>query len=157
MDPLRSTFVAGVAATGAFVVALVVTGVVVGGTRLFVFSTIAGLCAIGGPPYCALNSPAAVALTALAFLALFVVAWPLVFAAWTWALPGESGVAHGVTFTLVLWAGYAVTVVYGVSFGSGSLAGNAGLLAAALVSYLVYGAVLGGTYDYVAAHRTLME
>lgn len=157
MDPLRSAFVAGAVAAVGFVAALLATGLVVGGDSLFVFSTVTGLCAIGGPPYCAPDSSTTVALTALAFVALFVVAWPLVFAAWTWGLPGESGVVHGISFALLVWVGYAATVFYGVSFGSGSLAGNTGLLAATLVSYLVYGVVLGGTYDYVAGHRTLME
>lgn len=157
MDPLRSAFVAGVVATAALVAALLAAGPLVGGTRLFVFSTVASLCVLGGPPYCALNSPMAVVLTAGAFLALFAVAWPLVFAAWTWGLPGESGIAHGVVFGVVVWSGYAATVVYGVSFGSGSVTGSAGLLAATLTAYLLYGLVLGGTYDYVADHRTLFE
>ncbi|MFC3477298.1 DUF6789 family protein [Halobacterium litoreum] len=155
MDPVESSLAAGAVATVAFAAALFAAGELLGGGGLFVFATLSALCELGGPQYCAPDSATSVALTLAAFALLFAVAWPLFFAAVTWGLPGQSGIAHGVAFAVVLWTGYAVTAAYGIGFGGETLAGDAPLLAATFVAYVVYGVVLGGGYDFLAHHRTL--
>lgn len=157
MDPVRSSLLAGVAATAVFVVLLAVAGPLTGESGLFVVETLSSLCELGGPQYCEPGSATEGALTVAAFLALFALAWPLFFAGFTWGLPGSSGVAHGAVFGAVLWTGYLVTVLYGVGLAGVSLSASLPALAAALVAYLGYGAVLGGGYDYLAEHRTLLD
>nr|WP_217353085.1 DUF6789 family protein [Haloprofundus sp. MHR1] len=84
-------------------------------------------------------------------------AWPLLFGGFTWGLPGESGVAHGAVFGLILWSGYVVGALLGVFVGTETVAEDLPLLAVTLVSYLIYGLVLGGGYDYLADHRTFLS
>ncbi|RLM53970.1 hypothetical protein DVK02_11120 [Halobellus sp. Atlit-31R] len=157
MDPVRSSLAGGVAATAVLLVFLLALDVVLGGTNLFVFATFTSLCAVGGPPYCELGSPAATLLTYTWFALLFAVAWPLLFGGFTWGLPGESGIAHGLAFGLVLWSGYVVVVLFSIGFGGESLAENLPFLTVTLLSYLVYGIVLGGGYDHFAHHRTFLS
>lgn len=111
MDVTRSSLGAGVAATATLLLSLVVLDWVFAGTSPVLFATFTGLCAVGGPPYCELGSPTAALLTYVWFALLFAVAWPLLFGGFTWGLPGESGLLHGLLFGVVLWTGYAVVVV----------------------------------------------
>jgi len=157
MDPVRSSLLAGVAATATFVVLLVVTGAFVGESGLFVLEMLSSLCEIGGPQYCEPGSATQGALTVVAFLLLFALAWPLFFAGFTWGLLGSTGVSHGAAFGVVLWSGYVITVLYGVGLAGVSLSASLPALAAALVAYLGYGGVLGAGYDYLAEHRTLLD
>ncbi|MFC6973917.1 DUF6789 family protein [Halomicroarcula sp. GCM10025709] len=157
MDPVRSGLAGGAAATGVLLLFLLTVDLALGGTNLFVLTTFASLCTIGGPPYCQLGSVTATLLTGIVFLSLFVVAWPLLFTGFTWGLPGESGAVHGVMFGAVIWLGYAATVWIAVFRGWEELSATLPILAAMLLAYLVYGLVLGGVYDRLAAHRTLMS
>jgi hypothetical protein len=157
MDPVRSCLGGGLAATAVATVVLVVVDFLLGGAELFAFTTLSGVCVIAGEPYCGSGTLTAALLRYFWFALLFVVAWPLLFAGFTWGLPGESGVAHGAVYGLVLWAGYAVVVAYGIGLGGESVAENVPLLAVTLVTYLVYGVVLGGGYDYLAGHRTFLS
>ena len=156
MDPVRSSLVGGVAGTAVLSAVLALADVALGGTGVFVSATFTSLCAVGGPPYCQLASPTATALTLVWYLALYAVAWPLLFAGFTWGLPGESGPAHGAAFGLVLWVGFLVVVVFDVVRAGASVTGGLVVLVAALVAYLAYGLVLGGVYDRLAAHRTFL-
>jgi hypothetical protein len=155
MEPVRSTLGGGVVATVVLTVLLLIGDVLLGGYDLFVFATVENLCAIG-PPICLTGSPTATLLTYLVYLLLFVVAWPLFFAGFTWGLPGESGATHGFVFSLVLWTGYAITIVYAVEFGNRTLAEGLPLLLVTLIAYLGYGFVLGGVYARLAGHRTFL-
>ncbi|MHB9286405.1 DUF6789 family protein [Halobacteriales archaeon Cl-PHB] len=157
MDPVRSSIGAGVVASVVVSVLLLVGEFLVPEASLFTFSTLRSLCVIGGPPYCEAGGTGAFVLRAVVYLALFVVAWPLLFAGFTWGLPGESGTTHGGVYGVFLWAGYLVAVVYGVGYGGGRIVDQIPLVTAALVAYLVYGLVLGSVYDHLAAHRTLMS
>ncbi|GGN99983.1 MULTISPECIES: DUF6789 family protein [Haloarcula] len=156
MDPVRSSLVAGVAATAVLTAFLLLAGVVFDGTTLLVLATFTSLCAVGGPPYCELGSPTATALTAVWFLALFALAWPLLFAGFTWGLPGESGPTHGVVFGLVLSTGYLAAALVGLGPASQVARPDVGLLLVTVLAYVLYGVVLGGAYDYLAEHRTLL-
>lgn len=153
MGPVRSSLGGGIIAAFTLLVFLLVADFLLAGTRVFV--TFTSLCAIRGPPYCELGSPTAAVLTYLWFGLLFAVAWPLLFAAITWGLPGESGLSHGVVFGLVLWSGYVVVVLLEVGRGE-PLAENLPVLVVTLLAYVVYGSVLGGGYDYLAGHRTFL-
>lgn len=157
MEIVRSSVVGGIAATAVLTALLLVSDSLIGGTSPFVFATFMSLCAIGGPPYCEPNSLMATALTFLSFLALFALAWPLFFGAFTWGLPGESGLTHGAVFGLVLYMGYIGTVLYGIGIGGETVAENLPMLAVMLLAYLTYGLVLGGVYDHFAAHRTFLS
>jgi len=157
MDPVRSSIAGGIVATIVLLVFLLVADFLLGGLNLFVFATFTSLCAVGGPPYCALESATATLLTYLWFGLLFAVAWPLLFAGFTWGLPGESGLAHGAVFGLVLWAGYVVLVLYGIGLGGQTFGENLPMLVVTLIAYLVYGLVLGGVYDTLAEHRTFLS
>jgi len=149
MDPVRSSLAGGIAATGALAAFLVGVDLVTGG-NVFALAAFTAPCALVGPPYCSATSATATALTAVWFLALFVVAWPLLFAGFTWGLPGESGATHGAVFGLILAAGY---LVRGLStFGPGTV-----VVVLIVLAYVVYGVVLGSVYDRLAAHRTLLE
>jgi hypothetical protein len=154
VDPVRSSIGGGVAATAVLTVFLLALDLLFGGANPFVFATFTSLCAVGGQPYCELGSPTAAVLTFLWYVVLFAVAWPLFFGGFTWALPGESGVTHGVIFGLVLWAGYAVVVLYGIGMGGPPVGGDLPMQLVTLVAYLVYGVVLGSVYDRLAEHRT---
>jgi hypothetical protein len=156
MEIVRSSIVGGIAATGVLTVFLLVADSLLAGTNLFVLATFMSLCAIGGPPYCEPGGLMAAALTFVSFLALFALAWPLLFAGFTWGLPGKSGLTHGVIFGLVLWTGYVGTVLYGIGTGGETLAASLPLLVVMLSAYLVYGLVLGGVYDRLAGHRTFL-
>lgn len=156
MDPVRASIGGGVAATAVLTAFLLGVDALVGRSGLFVFTTFTSLCAIGGPPYCTLGSVSSVLLTFVAFVALFTVAWPLLFGGFTWALPGESGFVHGTVFGLILWIGYAVGIVVGLDAG-GVVGADLLLLESTLLGYLLYGLVLGGTYDRLAGHRTFMS
>lgn len=156
MDIVRSSIVGGLLATGVLLVFLLVADFVLAGTNLFVFATFTGLCAIGGPPYCTLGSPTAIAMTFVTFGLLFGVAWPLLFGGFTWGLPGESGAAHGAIFGVVLWIGYAAVVFVGISIFREPIVEDLGILGVALMAYLLYGTVLGVSYDYFADHRTFL-
>ena len=153
MEPVRSGLYGGAVATVVLLVVLLVADFLLAGTNLFVFATFTGLCAVGGPPYCELGSLTATAMTGVVVVALFAFAWPLLFAGFTWGLPGESGVAHGAVFGVVLWLGYAAIGWVGL----GPLRASWPILVAMLVAYLVYGIVLGGVYDRLASHRTLLD
>jgi len=155
MKPLQSSVVSGVVATAILTVYLLVVDYLLGGFNLFVFATFTSLCALGGPPYCEVGTPLAAGLTYLWFFVLFAVAWPILFAGFTWGLPGESGLAHGVVYGFILWGGYLVVVVAGIGRGESTVAGSVPLLALTLVGYLLYGLVLGGAYDHFAEHRAL--
>ncbi|MFC6835581.1 DUF6789 family protein [Halomarina ordinaria] len=157
MDPIRSTIGGGIAATAVLLTLLLTLDAVLPGAEPLVFATFTGLCSIGGPPYCALASGTAFALTLLVFVALFAFAWPLLFAGFTWGLPGESGATHGLVFSFVLWLGYAAGVWIAVWRGWETLAQDVPLLAVTLFAYLVYGFVLGSGYDYLAGHRTFLD
>jgi len=157
MDPVRSSIGGGFAATAALTGLLLVGDALVGGPTLFLFATFTSLCAVGGPPYCELGTTTAAGLTGFWFVALFAVAWPLLFGGFTWGLPGESGHVHGAVFGVVLWAGYAVTVVAVIGRYGGTFAENVPLLTGTLLAYLVYGLVLGSVYDRLAAHRTFLS
>lgn len=157
MDPTRSSIVGGAAAAAVLTIFLLVADLLLSGTNLFVFATFLSLCATGGSPYCVLGTPMAAAATFLWFLALFVVAWPLLFAGFTWGLPGESGLGHGAVFGLILWAGYVVVVLYGIALLGETFAEDLPYLLITLLAYLVYGLVLGGVYGYVPEHRTFLS
>ncbi|WP_117594505.1 DUF6789 family protein [Haloprofundus halophilus] len=157
MGPIRSSLGAGVVATVVLLVFLFAADVLLPGTEPFVFATFTSLCAVGGPPYCGLGTLTATLLTYLWFGLIFAVAWPLLFGGFTWGLPGESGVAHGAVFGLILWSGYVVGALLGVFVGTETVAEDLPLLAVTLVSYLIYGLVLGGGYDYLADHRTFLS
>ncbi|WP_225336211.1 DUF6789 family protein [Halomicrobium urmianum] len=157
MEPVRSALGGGVAATIALTVFLLALDVFLQGTNLFVFATFTSLCAVGGPPYCEAGSTTAAAITFFWFLALYVIAWPLLFAGFTWGLPGESGFAHGVVYGLILWSGYGITVIYEMGLGGETLAENLPMLVITVVAYLIYGLVLGGGYDHLAGHRTFLS
>ncbi|MBX0297362.1 DUF6789 family protein [Haloarcula nitratireducens] len=157
MDPVRSSLGGGVAATLALLVFLLVADLFLAGTNLFVVATFTSLCAVGGPPYCELGSLTATLLTFIWFGLLFAVAWPLLFAGFTWGLPGETGLAHGAVFGLFLWAGYVVVSLLNVLVGYTTILEDLPLLIVTLLAYLVYGLVLGGVYDYLAEHRTFLS
>ncbi|SEO21595.1 hypothetical protein SAMN04487948_101137 [Halogranum amylolyticum] len=157
MEPVRSSLGGGIVATIVLLAFLLVADLVLVGRSLFVFATFTSLCAIGGPPYCALGTSTATLLTYLWFAALFAVAWPLLFGGFTWGLPGESGVAHGVAFGLVLWGAYLLVAILNVGIGGETLDENLPTLTVTLLGYLVYGVVLGGVYDYLADHRTFLS
>jgi hypothetical protein len=155
MEPVRSSLGGGAAATVVLSAFLFVADALLPGS-VFAVATFASLCTVGGPPYCDLGSQTAL-LTALWFLVLYAVAWPLFFAGFTWGIPGESGVAHGVLFGLVLWAGFLVTLVFGAQVAGGPLSNHWPTVAVTAAGYSVYGAVLGGTYDVLAGHRTFLS
>ncbi|MBX0295955.1 DUF6789 family protein [Haloarcula nitratireducens] len=156
MEPVRSSLGGGVAATVALGIILSIADALLGGTSLFVLATFTSLCSIGGPPYCELGTPQATLLTLVVLVGLFTLAWPLFFAGFTWGLPGESGIVHGLVFGLVVWSGYAVVLWIGVWLGWETLAAGGPIAAVLLLAYAVYGVVLGGVYDYLAEHRTLL-
>lgn len=157
MDPVRSSLSGGVVATLALAAFLFVGSRLFPGTGYFRFVTFTGPCELGGFPYCTPGTATATAIAAFWFAALFVIAWPLFFAGFTWGLPGESGVVHGALFGLILWTGYFVTVSYGIEVSGGTLGQNLPLVAVGILAYLVYGVVLGGVYDHLAGHRTLLD
>ncbi|WP_256290072.1 DUF6789 family protein [Halobellus inordinatus] len=157
MDPVRSSLGGGIAATIVLLALLLVFDMLLAGTDLFVFATFTSLCAVGGPPYCRPQTLTATILTLTWFVLLFAVAWPLLFGGFTWGLPGESGLTHGVIYGLILWSGYLVIVLFAVGFGGESLRANLPFLGITLLSYVVYGLVLGGGYDYLAHHRTFLS
>ncbi|WP_327053898.1 DUF6789 family protein [Halomicrococcus gelatinilyticus] len=153
MDPVRSSLGGGVAGTGVLTILLLVGDVLLGGYDFFLFATVENLCAVG-PPLCLAGGTTATLLTYLVYVVLFAIAWPLFFAGFTWGLPGESGVTHGLVFALVLWTGYATTVVYQIELADLTLVDGFPLLLGTLLAYLGYGLVLGGVYDRLAEHRT---
>ena len=155
MDPVRSSLGGGVAGTVVLTILLLVGDVLLGGYDFFLFATVANLCAIG-PPLCLAGGTTATLLTYLVYVVLFAIAWPLFFAGFTWGLPGESGIVHGLVFGLVVWSGYAVVLWIGVWLGWETLAAGGPIAAVLLLAYAVYGVVLGGVYDYLAEHRTLL-
>jgi hypothetical protein len=157
MDPIRSGISGGIAATIILSIFLYLTDLLIGGTNPFAFTTFLSLCAIGGPAYCATGNSLAIFLNYISFFLLFAVVWALLFAAITWGLPGESGITHGLVFGLVLWTGYAIGVVYDIGADRETISSSLPLLIVTVVGYLLYGLVLGGTYDYLAGHRTFMS
>ena len=157
MDPVRSSLAGGIAATIARLIFLLITDFLLAGVDIFVFATFTSLCAVGGPPYCELGSSTATLLTILWFFLLYAVAWPLLFAGFTWGLPGETGLAHGVVFGLLLWAGYVAVVLANVGLGGQTVGQNLPMLLVTFVAYLLYGLVLGGGYDRLAHHRTFLS
>jgi len=157
MEPVRSSLGGGIVATAALAGYLLVADLALRGTSLFVFATFTSLCAVGGDPYCGVGTPMAAALTAVWFGLLFAVAWPLLFGGFTWGLPGDSGVAHGAIFGLVLWVGYALAVLTEIGLGRESFAASSPIVAVTLGGYLVYGVVLGTVYDRLAGHRTFLS
>jgi hypothetical protein len=157
MDPIRSSLGGGVVATISVVLFLLGADFLLGGTHLFVFATFTGPCAGGGPPYCDLGSVSALVLTSIVFLSLYVVAWPLVFGGFTWGLPGESGIVHGLVFGLVLWSGFAAVAWINIWRGWESFSTEFALVLAMLMAYLIYGCVLGIVYDRLAEHRTFLS
>lgn len=155
MGPIRSSLGGGIAATFILLVLLLIIDVLLPGTHAI--ATFTGLCAIIGPPYCELGSPTATFMTYFWFGLLFAVAWPLVFGAVTWGLPGKSGLSHGVVFGLILWLGYAAGVLFEIGVGDQTFAESLPVLVVTLFVYLIYGIVLGGGYDYLAGHRTFLS
>jgi len=156
MDPARSSISAGIVATLALLAFLLVLDFLFTGTDIFVFATFTSLCSVGGGPYCELGSTTATLLTLFWFGLLYAVAWPLLFGAFTWGLPGESGTVHGVLFGFFLWVAYAAVALNRVGMGGQPGSENFPLLFLTLFPYLIYGAVLGGGYDYFAEHRTFL-
>jgi len=156
MDPIRSSLGGGAVASIVLLVVLRIADAVLSGMNLFVFATFMSLCEFGGQPYCELGSPMAAFLTYFWFGVLFVVAWPLIFGAITWGLPGESGILHGLVFGVVLWSGYVVVLLFDVRLMGETVAENLPMLLVTLGAYVVYGLVLGGVYDYLAEHRTFL-
>lgn len=154
MGPVRSGIGGGVAATVVLTIVLLGADVLLRGSDLFVFFTFTSFCAIGGPPYCAGGTPAAAALRFVSYGGLFALAWPLLFGGFTWAIPGDTGTAHGAVFGFVLWTGYVV-VLYGSDIPERTDTETLSLSVITLVAYLVYGLVLGIVYDYLASHRTV--
>ena len=149
MDPVRSSLSGGAVATA--VLAAFLVGVdLVAGTDVFAFAAFTTPCALVGPPYCSATGATAGVLTAVWFLALFALAWPLLFAGFTWGLPGESGATHGGIFGLILAAGY-------LARGLSTYSPGTTVVVLILLAYVVYGVVLGTVYDRLAAHRTLLE
>ena len=157
MDPVRSSLSSGFAATVVLLVLLLVADLLLRGPDLFVFSTFMRSCAVASGPNCGLASSTATLLTFVWFFLLFAIAWPLLFAGFTWGLPGESGLTHGVVFAAILWLGYAVSVFYAIGMEGRTVGESIPFLAVTFVAYAVYGLVLGGGYDYLAAHRTLLS
>ena len=157
MEPVRSSLGGGIAATITLLIFLLIADFFLAGVDIFVFATFTSLCAVGGPPYCELGSSTATLLTFVWFSLLYAVAWPLLFAGFTWGLPGETGLAHGAVFGLILWTGYVVVVLYGIGLGGQTVGENLPMLVVTLLAYLVYGLVLGGGYDYLAEHRTFLS
>lgn len=157
MDAVRSSLGGGLAATIVLFVFLLVADFFLSGINLFVFATFTSLCAVSGPPYCELGSSTATLLTLLWFVLLYGVAWSLLFGGFTWALPGETGVAHGAVFGLILWTGYLFIVWNEIGLRGQTLEENLPMLVVTLLAYLVYGGVLGGVYDHLADHRTFLS
>ena len=149
MDPVRSSLSGGAVATT--VLAVFLLGVdLVAGADVFAFAAFTTPCALVGPPYCSATGTTAGVVTAVWFLALFALAWPLLFAGFTWGLPGESGAAHGAVFGLILAAGY-------LARGLSTYGPETVVVVLIVLAYGVYGVVLGSVYDRLAAHRTLLE
>nr|WP_254522449.1 DUF6789 family protein [Natrinema caseinilyticum] len=96
----------------------------------------------------------AAALRFVTYGGLFALAWPLLFGGFTWAVPGDSGAAHGAVFGVVLWTGYVVVPIGSEGAGR-TVAETLSLSVITLAAYLVYRLVLGVVYDYLAAHRTV--
>ena len=156
MEPVRSSLVGGVVATITVAALLFVVDLLLGGTDTIVLATFSSACLVGGPPFCEVGSTTATVVNLVVFAALFAVAWPLLFAGFTWGLPGESGIAHGAVFGLVLWTGYLVVVWATIARGWEPVTTELPTLAILAAGYLLYGVILGGTYDYFAEHRTLL-
>ena len=150
MDPVRSSLSGGVVATAVLAGFLDRVDLLFSGADVFAFTAFTTPCALVGQPYCAAGSATASALTTTWFLALFVLAWPLLFAGFTWGLPGESGATHGAIFGLVLFAGY-------LARGLSAMGPGRTVVVLVGLAYLVYGLVLGVVYDRLAGHRTLLE
>jgi len=149
MEPVRGSLSGGAVAT--VVLAAFLVGVdLVAATDTFAFAAFTTPCALVGPPYCSATSAAGAVLTAVWFLALFALAWPFLFAGFTWGLPGESGTAHGGISGLILAAGY-------LARGLSTSGPGATVVVLMVVAYVVYGMVLGTVSDRLAAHRTLLE
>ncbi|MFD1647880.1 DUF6789 family protein [Haloarchaeobius litoreus] len=157
MDPVRSTLSSGFLAAVVLIVLLLVADVFLGGPNLFVFSTFMRSCAVATSPNCGLATSTATLLTFVWFFLLFAIAWPLLFAGFTWGLPGKSGITHGVVFAAIVWLGYAVSVFYGIGMGGRTVGESIPFLIVTFVAYAIYGLVLGGGYDYLAAHRTFLS
>ncbi|WP_440991798.1 DUF6789 family protein [Haloarchaeobius baliensis] len=157
MDPVRSSLSSGFAATVVLLVLLLIADVFLSGPDLFVFSTFMRSCAVATSPNCGLATSTATLLTFVWFLLLFAIAWPLLFAGFTWGLPGESGLTHGVVFATIVWLGYAVSVFYAIGMEGRTVGESIPFLVVTFVAYAIYGAVLGGGYDYLAEHRTFLS
>lgn len=157
MDPVRSSIVGGVAAASLTGVVLLVFDVLFGGADPIAFATFSSACLVGGQPFCESGTLAATSVNLTVYMALFAIAWPLLFAGFTWGLPGETGVGHGAVFGVVLWSGYAVVALGAAARGWAPLSTALPFLAGIALAYLLYGIVLGGVYDVLAAHRTLLS
>lgn len=157
MDPVRSSLGGGVAATAVLLCSLLALDVLLADADVLVFTTFTGLCAVTGPPFCPATGATSTVLIAAWFVLLYVFAWPLLFAGFTWGLPGESGVVHGLLYGLILWSGFLFVILNEIGFGARSVSVGLVLLLATLVVYLTYGVVLGAVYDHLAAHRTLLD
>ncbi|QLG50552.1 DUF6789 family protein [Natrinema halophilum] len=154
MGPIRSSIGGGLAATVVLTIFLLGVDALLRGSDLFVFVTFTSFCAIGGPPYCEGGSPMAAGLLFVSYSGLFALAWPLLFGGFTWAIPGETGAAHGVVFGFVLWTGYVV-VLSGSPVADRTIVETVTLSAITLAAYLVYGLTLGAVYDYLTNDRTV--
>lgn len=53
--------------------------------------------------------------------------------------------------------GYVVGIVFLINRGQGTVVDSLPILAVTFLAYLVYGLVLGGVYDHLAAHRTFLS
>ena len=150
MEPVRSSLSGGVVATAVLTAVLAGIEYLFAGADVFALTAFTAPCALVGAPYCSATGSTATALTAVWFLALFALAWPLLFAGFTWGIPGESGAVHGAIFGLVLFAGY-------LARGLSTMGPGLTVVVLFGFAYLVYGTVLGTVYDRLAAHRTLLE
>lgn len=156
MDPARSGIGGGIVATIVLFIFLSLTDLLIGGSDPFVFATFLDVCRVWGPG-CAPGSALATYISEFWFFLVFAIGWSLLFAGFTWGLPGESGFTHGLVFGLILWSGYAIGAIYNIGLGGQTVSAEVPLLIVTLAGYLLYGLVLGGTYDYLAGHRTFMS
>jgi len=153
MGHIRSALGGGALAT------VVLTVVLFGIEAVFGYRLVplfANFCTISPVGFCAPGSLAGTVVTWSAFAVWFVALWPLIFAAFTWWMPGKSGSVHGALFAVALWGGYVGIVTAQLIQTAGDQSGTEPpLLVATLFAYLCYGVVLGVGYDYFAEHRTL--
>jgi len=151
---MKSSLASGVVASAVLAVVVAVADALAGGVPFPFLST---LCVLYGEGTCVSGDVLSAVLPIALVAFLFLLVWPVVFAALTWGLPGESGVTHGALFGAALWLGYAGAVGARTYWWDEPASAYLATLAVTLVGYLAYGLALGAGYDYLAAHRTLFD